>query len=169
MFGVATATQAHTVGGRIKGIITTLTNRISQSKVVALRCKYGEEPSLVVAAVRTGHDQREHTHYGEHGHLCDQDAPQKGPDDVPKVQQHHVLEEQRRQRELGHKVAQTFGLGGGDDVGPARDVAAQDDAEALEQSREQLVDGHGAGDGGGVQLPGGRVTGHPAVSDGYRS
>lgn len=50
--------------------------------------------------------------------LGNQDAPEEGPDDVAKVQQHHVLEEQRRQSKLGHKVAQTLGLVLRDDVSP---------------------------------------------------
>lgn len=129
-----------------------LTYGITQCKVIALRGEDGEDARLAEAAVRAGDEQRERAHHGEHAHLGDQDAPQEGPDDVAKVQQHHLLEEQRRKCELGHEVAQPLGLAAGDDVGPAGDVAAQDDAEALHESREELVDGHG-----GVQRGGRRV------------
>lgn len=50
--------------------------------------------------------------------LGDEDAPEEGPDDVGKVQQHHVLEEQRGEGKLGDKVAQTLGLVLRDDVSP---------------------------------------------------
>lgn len=51
--------------------------------------------------------------------LGNQDAPEEGPDDITKVQHHHVLKEQRRQSKLGHKVAQTLGLVLCDDISPA--------------------------------------------------
>lgn len=62
------------------------------------------------------------------------------------VQQHHVLEQQRWEREQRHKVAQSFGLSAGDDVRPPCDVSAQCNPKTLQQSREELVDGHGGGE-----------------------
>lgn len=62
-----------------------------------------------------------------------------------KVQQYHVLEQQRWQREQGYEVAQSFGLGAGDYVRPPCDVSAQYNSKTLQQSREELVDGHGGG------------------------
>lgn len=110
-----------TVGGRLKGIL--LTNGISQSKVVALGGKYWEEPGFAKAAVRTGNYEREDAHDAKHRHFGDEDAPQKWPDDITKVQQDHVLEEQRWEGKLWHEIAQSFGLGGGDDVCPPCDVS----------------------------------------------
>lgn len=101
--------------------------------------------------------------------LGNQDTPEEGPDDVAKVQQHHVLEEQRWQSKLGHKVAQTLGLVLCDDISPAErspkktaikssrqrdqnwdhsldrtkpasDVATHDDSEALQEGWKELVD-----------------------------
>lgn len=130
-----------------------LTDGISQCKVVALSGEDGEDARLAEAAIGAGDDQREHAHDREHANFGDEDAPQEGPDDVAEVQLHHLLEEQRRKCELGHEVAQPFSLAAGDDVGPAGDVAAQDDPEALDKSREELVEGHG-----GVQSGGRRVV-----------
>lgn len=127
----------------------TLTYWIPQSKVIALGRKYGEESSLAEATVRTGDDQREDANDGKHARFGDEDAPEERPDDVAEVQQDHVLEEQRREGELGHKIPQTFGLSGGDDVGPPCDVATQYDAKALQESWQELVYGHGGGGGGG--------------------
>ena len=128
-----------------------LTYRISQSEIVALRGKYREEPSLAVATPGTGDQQREDADYEKHRRLGDEDAPEEGPDDITEVQQHHVLEQQRREGKLGHEIPQTFGLGGGDDVRPPCDVSAQDYPEALQERREELVDGHGGGGSGGVE------------------
>lgn len=125
---------------------------VAQRKVVALSGKYREDASLAEATVGTGDYQREDAHDGEHAHLGDEDAPQKRPDDVTEVQQHHVLEEQRRQCEHRHEVAQSFSLRAGDDVGSAGDVSAQDNPETLDESREELVDGHGGRVRGGVLL-----------------
>ncbi|KAF3841746.1 hypothetical protein F7725_023697 [Dissostichus mawsoni] len=66
--------------------------------------------------------------------LSDQDAPEKRPDDVSKVQKHHVFKEQSWKSEFRHKGPQTLRL--------ALYVATQYDAKALEESREQLIDGH---------------------------
>ena len=73
-----------TVGGRLKGIII-LTNGIPQRKIIALGGKYWEDPSLAVAAIRTGNYEREDAHDGKHTHFGDEDAPQKWPDDITKV------------------------------------------------------------------------------------
>lgn len=50
--------------------------------------------------------------------LCNEDAPEEGPDDVSKVQQHHVFEEQRWQSKLGNKVSQPFRLVLSDQICP---------------------------------------------------
>lgn len=71
---------------------------------------------------------------------------------MAKVQQHHVLEEQRREGKLGHKVSQPFSLSGGDDVCPPCDISTEYYAKALQESWEELVDGHGGRDGRGVCL-----------------
>lgn len=63
-----------------------------------------------------------------------------------KVQQYHVLEQQRWEREQRHEVAQSFGLSAGDYVRPSCDVSAQYNPKTLQQSREELVDGHGRGE-----------------------
>ena len=52
--------------------------------------------------------------------LRDQDAPEKRPDDVSEVQQHHVLKEQSWKSKLRHKVPQTLRLVLRDDIGPVR-------------------------------------------------
>lgn len=122
------------------------TDRIPQGKVVALSGENGEEASLAEPALRAGHEQREGAHDDKHAQFGKEDAQKKGPDDVLEVQQDHVLEQKRWQRELRHEVAQSFGLGAGDYVGPPRDVSAQDDPKTLQQRREELVDGHGAGE-----------------------
>lgn len=111
-----------TAGGRPEAAL--LTDGIPQGKVIALGGKYWVKSSLAVAALGTGNQQRERAHGDEHGRFGDEDAPQEGPDDVTEVQQHHVLEQQRRQSELWHEVAQSFGLRGRDDVRPPGDVAA---------------------------------------------
>lgn len=77
---------------------------------------------------------------------------EKWPDDITKVQQHHVLEQQCWESKLGNKTPQSFGLGGGDNVCPPCDVPAQNYPKALQESREEPVDGHAGGEGRGVQL-----------------
>lgn len=98
------------------------------------------------ATVRAAHDQREDAHDDKHAQFGEEDAPKKGPDDVIEVQQDHVLEQQRWEREQRHEVAQSFGLSAGDYVRPPCEISAQDNPKTLQQSREELVDGHGGGD-----------------------
>lgn len=62
------------------------------------------------------------------------------------VQQDHVLEQQRWEREQRHEAPQSFGLSAGDYVRPPREISAQDNPKTLQQRREELVDGYGGGD-----------------------
>lgn len=120
-----------------------LTYRISQCKVVALSSKDSIQPCFTEFALRICHQQRQHTHQQEDTHFCDQNAPQKRPDDVLKLQLHHVLEEQGRKSKTRQKAAQTIYLSHADDVTATRRISAQNNAKALQQSREKFVDRHG--------------------------
>lgn len=51
-------------------------------------------------------------------YLSHQDAPEKRPDDISKVQQHHVFKKQSWQSKFGHKVPETLSLVLCDDVAP---------------------------------------------------
>ncbi|KAJ8416878.1 hypothetical protein AAFF_G00327560 [Aldrovandia affinis] len=118
------------------------TNGVSQCKIIALSGKDGEEASLAETSLWAGNKQRQGTHNDKHCHFGNEDAPQKGPDDIAKVQQHHVLKEQGGQRKLGHKVPQALGLHGGDDIRSPSTISTQNDPEALHQRWEETINGH---------------------------
>lgn len=55
----------------------------------------------------------------KNANLGNQDTPEKRPDDVPEVQQHHVFKEQSWKSKLGDKVPQTLSLILSDDISPS--------------------------------------------------
>lgn len=120
-----------------------LTYRISKCKVITLRGEDGKQPRFPEPTLRTRHQQREDTHQRKHTHLGDQHTPQERPHHVAKLELYHVSKEQRRKRKAWHEAAQAPGLSRADELTAACRVAAQNDAEALEQRREQPFDGHG--------------------------
>lgn len=58
------------------------------------------------------------THKCTYTNLSDKDTPEKCPDDVSKVQQHHVFEQQCWQGKLRHKIPQTLRLALCDNICP---------------------------------------------------
>lgn len=116
---------------------------ISQRKVIALSGKDGKEPGFTEFALGARHQHGQHAHQREHAHFGNQDAPEERPDHVLEAQLHHVLEEQGGKGKARHEAAQPFDLCHADDVTAPRHISAQDDAEAFQQGREEVVDGHG--------------------------
>lgn len=128
-----------------------LTYREAQSKVITLCGKYREQASFGETALSVGHQKCEYTHKKEHRHFCHQNTKEKRPDYIPKVQQHHVFEQQSWKSELGHKAAQSFGLCRWDDVCTACDISAENYPKTLKQGWEEFVNGHAGWDGRGVR------------------
>lgn len=131
-----------------------LTYREPQSKVITLCGKYREQASFGETALSVCHQKCEYTHKKEHSHFCHQNTKEKRPDYIPKVQQHHVFEQQSWKSKLGHKAAQSFGLCRWDDVCTACNISAENYPKTFKQGWEEFINWHaGWDDRGGQSIP----------------
>lgn len=128
-----------------------LTYWISQCKIIALRSKDGKQSRPPDVHVLPEH-QRENIHHRKHDGLSNQHGAPEQPVDLVKVQLHHGLEDERRQRKVCDVIAETAGLRGRHDARAPRDVPEEDDGEAFEDGRVQVGEGLEGGVGGGVAV-----------------